>query len=191
MHRNCLVPVAAYAVMLGTVAACEPTSGLGYCAGVGMAGIVAEVRTSAGAPAAVGATLIATDGAFADTVGPVVDVPTGWSDSLRIGWVETQQIRLTIDPLPGAPPVRGVAVAPRAVRFGYCGSAAQLAAAVDAAPGVDRGVRWTSSDTAVAAVEATGLVRVRSRGRAVVTATAVADSAARGHTEIVVDPVCS
>lgn len=194
----------------------------GDCAGVGMYGIIAEVRTSQGAPVANGATMIATDGSFADTVGPVTGFPSNqgpleisgaenrggnytvritkpfWSSVTRTvrvpggscGYVETQRIQATIDKLPGAPAVRGVAVDPRSVRFGFCGSGARFNTFVDADSGQPLGLVWTTSDSTVAVVAQDGLVSDRSHGVATIRATSVADPSVFGEIRVVVDPVC-
>lgn len=78
----------AVAVPSAAVAAACSAPFSGDCDGVGIYGIVAEVRTSDGAPAANGATMMATDGAFADTVGPVVGFPSGQGE-----------IRVVVDPV--------------------------------------------------------------------------------------------
>lgn len=62
-----------------------------------------------------------------------------------------------------------------------------MTAEVDAAPGVSRAVRWSSSDTTVATVSADGVVRSQCRrtpGEATITATSVAAPRARGQAHV-------
>jgi len=225
MDRRLVLLLSVISLSLLAVQGCSDIFGSGDCAGVGIPGIIVEVRTASGAPAALGATLIAVDGAFADTVGPTLGNPSGGYvvDSLRIagvwnrrgqyqvqvskpywttatrlvtvpggdcGDVETQRVMVTMDRMPGAPAVRSVAVFPRAMRFGFCGSAGYLSAWVEADPGVSGAVRWVSTDSLIASVSDAGLVRDISRGRTTIQAISVADSAVRGIATIQVDPTC-
>ncbi|MGH2901636.1 MAG: Ig-like domain-containing protein [Solirubrobacteraceae bacterium] len=122
----------------------------------------------------------------------------GWtSDSRRVnvpggscGYVETQNVRFEISLLPSAPPVRSVAVQPRSVRFGFCGSGAQATAYVDADDGIDRTVTWRSADTTVATVSDKGVVSDKSRGTTKIFARSVADPRVEGSVSVQVDPTC-
>lgn len=55
-------------------------------------------------------------------------------------------------------------------------------------PGADSGVRWTSSDTSVATVDASGTLQTRVLGRAAITATSAADPFLRGTLVVDVSP---
>ena len=55
-------------------------------------------------------------------------------------------------------------------------------------PGADSGVRWTSSDTTVATVDASGTLRTRALGRATIAATSAADPFLRGTLALDVSP---
>ena len=196
------------------------------CAGVGIAGVVVDVRDPEGNQALPATMVVATDGSYADTVGPVVPAyratlrgPTGptaelaenrggdyvvtaskpyWSTATvrvhvpggRCGDVETQHVQLTVAKLPNAPAVRSVAVAPRFVRFSFCGSGAAASAFVDADAGLAGGVVWQSADTNVVGVSQEGLVTVKSRGITRVSARAVADPTVVGYLTAQVDPTC-
>lgn len=222
MHllRPIAVAVTVLSATLAANACSMPFSG--DCDGLGEYGIIAEVRTSDGTPAANGAMMIATDGAFADTVGPVIGFPTNqgplqisgvenrggtyavritkpyWTSVTRTvrvpggscGYVETQQLQVTLDKLPGAPAIRSVSVQPRSSRFGFCGSGILPQVYVDADPGQPTSVRWSSSDTTVAYVSPDGILRDGTHGTAVVRATSTADPSIYGETTVVVDPRC-
>jgi hypothetical protein len=109
----------------------------------------------------------------------------------RCGNLDTQRIQLTIAKLPNAPAVRSVAVSPRSVRFGFCGSATGAFAYVDGDPGISQNVTWQSDDTTVVAVSAAGMVRVRSHGTTKVRAVAAADTTVVGYLTAQVDPTCA
>ena len=55
-------------------------------------------------------------------------------------------------------------------------------------PGADSGVRWTSSDTTVATVDASGTLRTRTLGHATIAATSAADPFLRGTLALDVSP---
>lgn len=229
MSRTALVFAAVAAVFFA--AACH-IDFLGDCAGVGIVGIAVDVRDPAGNSALEGTTVVATDGSYADTVGPVVSAYNGslsgpigptanlaenrggnyevtatkpyWSTATqrvhvpggRCGYVETQNLQLTIAKLPSAPPVRSVAVAPRSLRFSFCGSAGAANAFVEVDPGMSNDVTWQSEDTNVVTVSTSGatslaaMVHVKSRGRARVAARAVANPSVVGYLIAQVDPEC-
>jgi hypothetical protein len=66
-----------------------------------------------------------------------------------------------------------------------------MRAVVDADSGVSDVVRWTSSDTTVASISASGILRSKCRattGNAVITATSVVDPTVRGHASVTVWP---
>ncbi|HEV2734244.1 MAG TPA: Ig-like domain-containing protein, partial [Longimicrobiaceae bacterium] len=103
----------------------------------------------------------------------------------RCNYAEPSDVRrVTLRLLPDAPPVRSVVVRPASTGLGIPGIEMPMTAEVDAAPGVSRAVRWSSSDTTVATVSAAGVVRSQCRrtpGEATITATSVADPRARGQ----------
>jgi hypothetical protein len=97
--------------------------------------------------------------------------------------------KVTLELLPNAPKVRSVVVLPPGMGFGLPDLELQLRAIVDAEPDVSHGVRWTSSDTGVATVSPTGILRSKCRatmGKAVITATSVADARVRGQASVTV-----
>jgi hypothetical protein len=99
--------------------------------------------------------------------------------------------KVTLELLPDAPKVRSIVVSPPGVVLGRSDWEKRLRAIVDAEPGVSDAVRWTSSDTTVATISATGVLRSTCRattGRAVITATSVADARIRGHASVTVVP---
>ena len=188
--------------------------------------VVVELRTSSGAPAALGATAFAQDGAYMDTTGPLVGVtssPHG-GDSSHIGlanarggnytvrvtkpnWttppskqvsvngatcgrITSKSITMTLDPSPGAPPVRGIAIAPREVHVSFCGGSGPVQWYVDADPGVSTAVSWESTDTTVVKVSQGGVVTIRSKGTALVVARSIAFPQITGSAVVRVDPVC-
>ncbi|MEW5926143.1 MAG: Ig-like domain-containing protein [Gemmatimonadota bacterium] len=108
--------------------------------------------------------------------------PTG---NPRCNYAEPSDVRrVTLRPLPDAPPVRSVVVLPPSAGLGAPGIEVPMTAVVDAAPGVSRAVRWSSSDTTVATVTPDGIVRSRCRrtpGEATITATSVAEPRVRGQ----------
>ena len=120
------------------------------------------------------------------TLRGVVARPTG---DPRCGYSEPRgpQRRVRLRLRPGAPPVRSVVVVPDAIAFGLPYLEEPLRAIVDADPGVSQGVRWSSSDTTVATVSASGVLRSECRarhGEAVITAESVADPRVRAATEV-------
>lgn len=108
--------------------------------------------------------------------------PTG---DPRCSYAEPTDVRrVTLRPLPDAPRVRSVVVLPPSTALGAPGIDVPMTAVVDAAPGVSRAVRWSSSDTTAATVSPDGIVRSRCRrtpGEAVITASSVADPRVRGQ----------
>ncbi len=99
--------------------------------------------------------------------------------------------KVTLELLPDAPKVRSIVVSPPGVVLGSSDWEKPLRAIVDAESGVSDSVRWTSSDTTVATISATGVLRSTCRAtirRAVITATSVADARIRGHALVTVVP---
>ena len=77
-------------------------------------------------------------------------------------------------------PVKKVTVTPANLTLGQ-NKSYTLTATVDAQPGTDMGVTWTSSDTTIATVDATGKVTTTDKtGTVTITATSVADPAKKG-----------
>jgi Bacterial Ig-like domain (group 2) len=107
-------------------------------------------------------------------------------------YAEPSDVRkVTLELLPDAPSVRSIVVLPPSMGLGLPDLTLELRAVVDADSVVSTAVRWTSSDTTVATISANGLLRSRCRrttGRAVITATSVADSTVRGHALVGVWP---
>src|SRR5206468_10427219 len=99
--------------------------------------------------------------------------------------------KVTLELKPGAPKVRSVVILSGNMGFGLPDLTAQLQATVDADPGVSTAVTWSSSDTTVATVTPTGLVRSRCRrtpGESIITAASVVDPRVRGHVSVSVSP---
>jgi hypothetical protein len=97
--------------------------------------------------------------------------------------------KVTLELLPNAPKVRSIVVSPPGMGFGIPDDSLQLDAVVDADPDVTHDIRWTSSDTTVATVSATGVLRTKCRattGDAVITATSMADPRVRGQASVTV-----
>lgn len=188
--------------------------------------VLAEIRTSSGAPAAFGATLVVQDGAYLESTGPAAGFSGGlvgpdsaqvgaangrggeytvtvikpyWTspaaqhasvEGARCGNITSHTLRFTIDPLPEAPPVRSIAIYPSALEFGFCGGGARVSWYVDAAPGVPTTVTWSSSDTTVATVSATGNISDRSKGTARIVATSTVVPSISASIPVRVDPTC-
>ena len=77
-------------------------------------------------------------------------------------------------------PVKKVTVTPATMTLGK-NKSYTLTATVDAQPGTDTGVTWTSSDTTIATVDATGKVTATDKtGTVTITATSKADPAKKG-----------
>jgi hypothetical protein len=92
--------------------------------------------------------------------------------------------KVTLALTSNAPKVRSIVVLPPGMGFGLPDLELQLRAVVDADPDVSQGVRWRSSDTTVATISATGVLRSKCRttmGEAVITAVSVADPRVRGQ----------
>ncbi len=68
---------------------------------------------------------------------------------------------------------QGVTVAPKNVELTYAGQTAQLTATVTPVGALDKSVTWSSSNTAVATVDATGKVTAVAEGSCVITVTTV------------------
>jgi hypothetical protein len=108
----------------------------------------------------------------------------------RCKYAEPTDIRrVTLELLPNAPPVRSIIVMPPGMGLGIPGYETSMRAIVDAAPGVSQVVRRTSSDTTVATISPSGLLRSQCRrtpGEATITATSVADPRVRGTAPVTV-----
>jgi hypothetical protein len=97
--------------------------------------------------------------------------------------------KVTLELLPNAPKVRSIVVLPPGMGFGLPDLTLQLRAVVDADSDVSHGVRWTSSDTTVATVSETGVLRSKCRvasGDAIITATSLADPRVQGQARVTV-----
>ncbi len=193
------------------IGACQfPFGDEAICARPGFHGVAVAVRDPIGRPAALGTTLIARDGTYADTaVGEYDSLTVGAADnrdgtySLTVSrpWyhsVELQDVRVpggpcgadetvvvgvTLPLMSTAPAVRNVVVIPPRAGLGREGLALQYFAYVDADPGIATSVTWHISDTTVAALSTTGLLTAKCRtnpGEAAVIATAVADTIISG-----------
>lgn len=114
----------------------------------------------------------------------------------RCGGPTTTTIPLTLQLVPGAPPLRSVAVF--GADFLYApGVQRQLTASVDADAGVANTVTWRLSDTTVARIDAAGLVTAKCTTKSApvdtVTAIATVDTTVRGSAMFGVarQPSCS
>lgn len=113
--------------------------------------------------------------------------PTGHPRCKYAEPTDIRQVTLTL--LPNAPRVRSIIVTPPGMGLGIPGYETPMRAIVDAAPGVSQAVRWTSSDTTVATVSASGVLRSQCRrtpGQATITATSVVDPRVRGTASVTV-----
>jgi hypothetical protein len=201
------------------LAACErATPSPVVCLDRGESSIVVTVRTPDGTPAARGATLIIRDGTFADTALPAssvaglqlfagggrpgtydVEVTKPWyapvlfSGVVAVGGpcgVESPtQLEITLVLLPAAPSVRTVVAYPPAMGLGAADLTVQMYAYVDAAAGIDTSVTWQISDSTVATLSLTGMLRSRCRtapGEATIEARSVADQSQVGYAYVTV-----
>jgi hypothetical protein len=188
--------------------------GVYACVGTGGPSVLVEVRDPYGRPAAFGTTIVIQDGTFIDSVsginGDSLHVGAG---NRRPGTYEVRlykpgyervvlhdvkapgdtlcryalpsdirKVRLELRP--GGPKVRSVVILSSNMSFGLPDLTAQLQAMVDADPGVSTAVTWSSSDTTVATITPTGLLRSRCRrtpGETMITAASVVDPRVRGH----------
>lgn len=102
---------------------------------------------------------------------------------------DVRKVRLEL--LPDAPSVRSIFVFPPNIGIGLPGWEEQMRVVVDANAGISDAVRWASSDTTVATISPSGLLRSRCRattGSTLITATSVADPRVRGHASVTVWP---
>jgi len=116
---------------------------------------------------------------YRDAVIPNVTVKQG-----ECGSVVTQQVPVTLQLAPGAPPLRSIAV------FGggflpAPGATSQLIARFDADPSVPTTVSWRLSDSSVAKVDASGLLTAKCTTKIItdtVTALATVDTTVKART---------
>jgi hypothetical protein len=187
------------------------------CFDIGGPSVIVEVRDPKGRPAAIGTTIVIQDGAFKDSVvGRALDELRVGAGNRRPGRYEVRLYkpgyrpvvlrdvmapgdecrhaqptvrRVSLELLADAPTVRSIVVLPRSMEFGFWEE--QMRAVVDADDRVSNAVRWTSSDTTVATISATGVLRTACRatsGTAVITATSIADPSVRGQAFLTVRP---
>src|SRR5215467_3508007 len=83
--------------------------------------------------------------------------------SLFVGLAGCRGSDSLVLPPPGPGVVHGVTVTPQSVQMSLFGTL-RFAASVNADPGVDRTVTWTSSNTAVMTVDSTGLATALAAG---------------------------
>ena len=113
-------------------------------------------------------------------------------DSLCHSAGPTDIRKVTLELLPGAPPVRQILVFPPSSSLGIPGWPETMAAYVDADPEVSTAVTWSSSDTTVVKVLPTGVIIPqcrRGRGIAKVFARSVVNPRVKGSGTVEVDPV--
>lgn len=210
-HPALVCAVVTAAGCAAILAACQRSPAEVVCLSIGGASVVVTVRTANGAPAAFGATLVIRDGAYADTGGPIYDalhlgagnrrpgvydvtVTKPWYQPVFVphvvaaggpcGVESPTTLDVTLALLPGAPPVRSIVVAPPDMGFGAAGLTEQMTAYVDAAVGIDTSVTWQISDSTVAALSPTGLLRSQCRtttDSATIEARSVADRPKVGY----------
>jgi len=115
---------------------------------------------------------------YKDAVMPNVTVAAD-----RCGGPVTQQVPVTLQLVPGAPPLRSVAV----LGDGFLpspGATSQLVARFDADPSVPTTVSWRLSDSSVATIDASGLLTAKCTTKILadtVTAVATADTTVRAR----------
>jgi hypothetical protein len=179
------------------------------CEGPGPPAVVVDVRDDLGRPAALGTKLVVRDGSYADSAEGEWDLLTidaaenrpgvyrvrisrPWYSDVeknvavpgdRCGVKTSVRVAVSLNRVPGAPPMRNVFVHPRRDWSYYAGRTRDYRAVVDADPGVDTMVAWTIDDTTVASLTSTGRATAQCRtsyGDAVITATSNADPNVRG-----------
>lgn len=85
-------------------------------------------------------------------------------------------------------PVQGVRLTPQSVVFTTIGETSQLTATVMPDTATDKAITWASSDTSVAAVDASGLVTARAAGSGVLVTVVTHDGRHEASTTITVEP---
>jgi hypothetical protein len=104
--------------------------------------------------------------------------------------VKTTAVPVTLQLVPGAPPLRALAVAGGAY-LGDPRAQAHLIAHFDADPGVSRAVTWQVNDTTLATIDVNGVATAKCPnpgGTLTVTATSVADPTISGSVSMSVAP---
>lgn len=104
--------------------------------------------------------------------------------------VNMTEVPVTLQLAPGAPPLRGLAVA-GATYLGNPGQQVQLGAHFDADPGVSRAATWTVNDPSLATIDANGLLTAKcpnAGGTVKVTVTSVATPTVSGDAAMSVAP---
>jgi len=91
-------------------------------------------------------------------------------------------------PPPSVVPAVGVKVSPQSIVFAAIGEFRQLAATVAPLNATDQAVRWESSDTTVATVDATGRVTARAAGLGVFVTAFTHDGGHQASVNVSVDP---
>ena len=188
------------------------------CAGLGRPTLVVEVRDEAGRAAAIGATAELREGRYRersrlgewpmDTLRAPVGHGRGGTYTVRVtkpGYVPAETtgvvvtlgqcgggpvatVPMTLRPRPDAPAVRDVVIRSTG-EWLAAGTSDTLDVYVSAADGVDRRVRWHSSDPRVVAVDSAGAITAGcvARGReATITATSVVDPRRRARVVVTV-----
>ena len=203
--------------MLPALAACgTPAEPDVACTDEGGPSVVAEIRDPHGRPAAIGATLILRDGTFADSAGPadgdelrkgagnrrpglydVIVRKPGYDSTFLPGIVARgglcgvttpAVVRIQLELLADAPPIRAIVVLPDGIGFGLSGLTERMQAVVDADAGISTAVVWSSSDPDVASISADGTLTSGCGGLAVITARSVVDPSKEGRAYIEVFP---
>ncbi len=188
------------------------------CIGTGGPSVLVEVRGPDGSPAAIGTKVVIRDGTFVDSGGAWDELRVGAGERrpgryqvevskpgyervvLRdvmapgdtvCNYAEPTDIRaISLKLLPDAPPVLSIVVLPDVVVGLGPGNTTQFRVVVDAAPGVSRAVRWSSSDTTIATVSPSGLVTagcLPASRDVVITAVSVADPQIRAEGSVWVE----
>jgi hypothetical protein len=203
-----------------SVAACREAPSSVICARPGIASVVAVVRDDHGRASAIGAIVQiantrgnnATAKGFGDSLRvSVFDDNAGGSFNVTVtkpwykqavalrvnvpedacGVRSPTEVGVTLALLPGAPPVRQVAVAPFSYGLFAANLVERLTAYVDADANQSHAVSWTSRDSSVATVTSAGVMTSmcrRTKGTTWAVATSVADPTVRDSLSVEVWP---